>query len=191
MDYKQVYLPKYHFIRAESMSTEKYLRLFFPFESLDVVKKGIQSRWNLSGVKAMMALALTLADRPTSVGMCCQRQYAERYDWMIQALQDWAFTFLTGFLYYLDAEKMDDLTKEIFRRGMSAFGGAAPTYHIELRERHTMVWDFHSLLLQIQFMLSVMLTDEHCRVSCCPNCGRVFLSDNGQAHLCGECRERS
>ena len=43
---------------------------------------------------------------------------------------------------------------------MTAFEGIAPEYHIELRERSTIVWDFHSLLLAIQMMFSVMLADE-------------------------------
>ena len=38
MDYEAVYLPKNHFIKAESMETEDYLTLFYPFDHLDVVK---------------------------------------------------------------------------------------------------------------------------------------------------------
>ncbi|MBQ8092859.1 MAG: hypothetical protein IJ242_04710 [Clostridia bacterium] len=190
MEYEQVYLPKNHFIREEVMQTEDYLHIFFPFEPPDVVKYGVQSRWNISDDKSMMALAMTLADRPMSVNLCCQRRYAEQYDWIVRMLQDWAFTFLTGFLYYLDNERMDDLTREIFQKGMSAFGGSAPTYHIELRERPTLVWDFHSLLLQIQMLFSVMLTDESSTMRCCPNCGRVFVAEYGEDGLCPECRSR-
>ena len=43
---------------------------------------------------------------------------------------------------------------------MAAFGGIAPTYHIELLDRPTIVWDFQSLLLGVQMMFSFMLTDE-------------------------------
>ena len=32
---------------------------------------------------------------------------------------------------------------------MAAFGGIAPTYHIELLEKPTIYWDFHSLLLDV------------------------------------------
>ena len=39
MDYEAVYLPKNHFITAESMETEDYLALFYPFDQLDLVKK--------------------------------------------------------------------------------------------------------------------------------------------------------
>ena len=38
MDYEKVYLPKNHFIKAESMETEDYLALFYPFDQLDLVK---------------------------------------------------------------------------------------------------------------------------------------------------------
>ena len=49
MDYEAVYLPKNHFIKEESMATEDYLALFYPFDELDVVKKGVESSWNVSG----------------------------------------------------------------------------------------------------------------------------------------------
>lgn len=190
MEYEQVYLPKNHFIREEVMQTEDYLRLFFPFHAPDLVKRGVQSRWSISDDKSMMALAMALADRPMSVNLCCQRQYSERYDWIVRVLQDWAFTFLTSFLYYLDKERMDDLSRELFQKGMSAFGGSAPTYHIELQERPTMVWDFHSLLLQVHMLFSVMLTDDTSSMRCCPNCGKVFVAENGGNDLCPECRSR-
>ena len=47
MDYEKVYLPKNHFIKAESMETEDYLALFYPFDQLDLVKKGIESSWSV------------------------------------------------------------------------------------------------------------------------------------------------
>lgn len=40
MEYKAVYLPKNHFIKEESMGTDEYLSLFYPFDKLDLVKKG-------------------------------------------------------------------------------------------------------------------------------------------------------
>ena len=49
MDYEAVYLPKNHFIKAESMETEDYLALFYPFDQLDVVKQGVESSWSVSG----------------------------------------------------------------------------------------------------------------------------------------------
>jgi hypothetical protein len=188
MDYKQVYLPKNHFIREEVMQTEDYLNLFFPFERPDLHKHGTESRWSIADDKPMMALAMALADRPMAVILCCQRQYAERFDWIVQALKDWVFTFLTSFLFYLDLDRMDDLSKELFIKGMSAFGGSAPTYHIELRERPTIVWEFHSLMRQIQMLYSFMLTDEESTLTCCANCGRVFVSEQGEKFCCDVCK---
>ncbi len=37
--YEAVYFPKNHFIKEESMTTEKYLSYFFPFDRIDFVKK--------------------------------------------------------------------------------------------------------------------------------------------------------
>lgn len=187
MEYEQVYLPKNHFIREEVMQTGDYLNLFFPFDRPNLEKKGTESRWSIANDKPMMALAMALSDRPMAVNLCCQRQYAERFDWIVQALKDWAFTFLTSFLYYLDQDKMDDLTKELFLKGMAAFGGSAPTYHIELRERPTIVWEFHSLMRQIQMLYSFMLTDEDSTLTCCANCGKVFVAEHGERYCCDIC----
>lgn len=55
---------------------------------------------------------------------------------------------------------LDDMQKQLYCQGMAAFGGIAPTYHIELLERPTIVWDFHSLLLGVQMIFSFMLTEK-------------------------------
>ena len=64
MEYKAVYLPKNHFIKEESMGTDEYLSLFYPFDQLDLVKKGITSTWNVSGDRTMVALTMTFMDEP-------------------------------------------------------------------------------------------------------------------------------
>ena len=92
MDYEAVYLPKNHFIKAETMETEDYLALFYPFDKLDVVKKGVKSDWTVSGDRAMIALTMTFADEPMAKTMSFQREYAEPYDWVAQQFKDWAFT---------------------------------------------------------------------------------------------------
>ena len=102
MDYEAVYLPKNHFIKAETMETEDYLALFYPFEQLDVVKKGVESDWTVSGDRTMIALTMTFADEPMAKTMSFQREYAEPYDWIAQQLKDWAFTLTTSILYYHD-----------------------------------------------------------------------------------------
>ena len=44
--YDAVYLPKNHFIKQETLSTEDYLAYFFPFDKISFVKKGQESMWN-------------------------------------------------------------------------------------------------------------------------------------------------
>ncbi len=117
--YEAVYLPKNHFIKEESMTTEQYLSYFFPFD------------------------------------------------------------------------KLDDMQKDLYRQGMATFGGIAPTYHIELLEKPTIVWDFHSLLLAIQMMFSFMLTDEKSSLKVCKHCGKVFLASRPNTVFCsGQCKNQ-
>lgn len=70
MEYEAVYLPKNHFIKEETMSTEKYLAQFFPFDKLDVIKRGIESMWNIQNDRVMMALALTMTDSENPIKLC-------------------------------------------------------------------------------------------------------------------------
>ena len=113
MEYEAVYLPKNHFIKEETMSTEKYLALFFPFDKQDVIKRGIESMWNIQNDRVMMALALTMTDKPMAVNMSFQREYAERYEWMKQQFIDWAFTYINSFLYYEDYDTLSDETRQM------------------------------------------------------------------------------
>ena len=191
MDYEAVYLPKNHFIREESMSTQDYLALFFPFEQLDIQKKGSKSQWNLAGDRTMLALALTMQDAPQAVNMSFQREYAERYDWLARQFKDLAFSFYSSFLYYNDYDDLDEMTRELYRQGMSAFGGIAPTYHIALLDKPTIIWDFHSLLLCLQMMFSFMLTDGDSPLKACKHCNKIFIASRPNAEFCGpQCKNR-
>ena len=49
-----------------------------------MIKHGIESMWNIENDRVMMALAMTMTDKPMAVNMSFQREYAERYDWMKQ-----------------------------------------------------------------------------------------------------------
>ena len=123
--------------------------------------------------------------------MCFMRNYAERYDWLEQTFQDWSFTFLSSFLFYEEDEEMDEDTRDIYRQGMAAFGGIAPTYHIELLDRPTIVWDFHSLLLGVQMMFSFMLTDETSSLKVCKHCGDAFIANRPNSVFCSSrCKNR-
>ena len=184
MDYEAVYLPKNHFIKEESMATEDYLALFYPFDKLDVVKKGVESSWNVSGDNMMIALTMTFMDEPMAKNMSFQREYAEPYDWVAQQFKDWAFTLTTSVLYYNDYDSIDEDTRNLYRKAMAAFGGLAPTYHIELLEKPTIYWDFHSLLLGIQMMFSFMLVDDAKPLRLCKHCQKVFLGSRANSAFC-------
>jgi len=190
VDYNAVYLPTNHFIREEVLDTKEYLSYFFPFEKPDFYKKGKESLWFINNDRKMMALAMTFRKEPQAQVMCFMRNYAERYDWLEQVFQDWSFTFLSSFLYYEDYEDMDETVRDIYRKGMAAFEGIAPEYHIELRERPAIVWDFHSLLLAIQMMFSFMLADETSSLKICANCYQAFFTENeNDDFCCAECEE--
>lgn len=191
MDYEAVYLPKNHFIREESMTTQDYLTLFFPFEKLDIQKNGMASQWNLTGDREMIALALTMQDAPRAVAMSFQREYAERYDWLAQQFKDLAFSFYSSFLYYNDYDDLAEMTRDLYRQGMAAFGGIAPTYHIALLDRPTIIWDFHSLLLCLQMMFSFMLTDTDSTLKACKHCNKIFAASRPNAEFCSpQCKNR-
>ena len=123
--------------------------------------------------------------------MSFMRDYGERYDWLVAVFRDWAFTFMTTFLYYTDKDTLDEETLDLYRKGMAAFYGNAPTYHIELRDRPTIVWDFHSLMLNIKLMFSFMLTDENTPLRLCRECARPFIAPRSISYFCSPvCREK-
>ena len=184
MDYEAVYLPKNHFIKEESMATDKYLSLFYPFDQLDLVKKGIESTWNVSGDRTMIALTMTFMDEPMAKNMSFQREYAEPYEWVAQQFKDWAFTLTTTFFYYNDYDFMGEDERGLHRKAMAAFGGIAPSYHIELLDKPTIYWDFHFLLLGIQMMFSFMLVDSDQPLRLCKHCQKVFLGNRSNAAFC-------
>ena len=191
MDYEAVYLPKNHFIREESMSTMDYLNLFFPFDKPDVVKRGVESMWNIRNDRVMMALAMTMSDKPTAVNMSFQREYGERYEWMQQQFEDISFTYLTSMLYYEDYDTLTAEQKMLMQQGMEAFGGIAPTYKIRLLDKPTIVWDFHSLMLGVQMMFSFMLTDQDKPIRICKHCSEVFVASRPSAIFCSpQCKNK-
>ena len=149
MDYEAVYLPKNHFIKAESMETEDYLALFYPFDQLDLVKKGIESSWSVSGDNMMVALTMTFASEPMAKTMSFQREYAEAYDWVAQQFKDWAFTLTTSVLYYNDYDSIDEDTRNLYRKAMAAFGGIAPSYHIELLDKPGQLKDVSRIIADL------------------------------------------
>ena len=190
MNYEAVYLFRNHFIEQETMSTEDYLSNFFPFGKLDIEKKGTEYEWNIEGGRDMRALALTFSEEPTAMNMSFQRRYAERYDWLVTQFRDLTFNLLGAFLYGEDYKKLDEDGRRLYQRGIAAFGSVAPTYHISLLDRPVLVWDFYSLLSELQMVSSVMLTDEERPVRLCRECMEPFVADSPDAFVCPDCGNR-
>jgi len=189
-DFKQVYLLKNQFIREEAMDTPEYLKLFFPFEMPAFAKNEKGHVLNLTD-RTMIALAMTFRTDPQAMVMTFMRNYGERYDWLMEVFRDWAFTFMTAFLYYHDKDSTDKTTLNLYRQGMATFDGNAPTYHIELRDKPTIVWDFHSLLMGIKMVLSFKLTDDRHPLRMCEHCQRAFVAKRVDSKFCSvECRTK-
>ena len=187
--YEKVYLPKNPFLRKETMETQNYLRLFFPFIQPDFRKTGVESVWQTDD-KYEIAFAMTFQADPQAKAMSFMRNYGERYDWLCKLFKDWAFLVLTTKFYLEDRNREDPDVLALYRKGIAAFEGIAPTYHIELRDKPTLVWDFHSLLLDIRFLLSIMLTDDHTPLKLCKRCQKPFIATNpGEEYCSEECRK--
>ena len=100
---------------------------------------------------------------------------------MKQQFIDWAFTYINSFLYYEDYDTLNDETRQMMQQSMAAFGGIAPTYHIALLDKPTIVWDFHSLLLGVQMMFSFVLTDSENPIKLCRHCTKAFVASRPSA----------
>ena len=191
MNYDTVYLTRNPVIDADSMLTDKYMEYFFPFGQPDIIKSQNGVTLNIAGDVSMMALALTMSDRPVAFGAEFQKEYAERIDWIIRIMRDLSFVFITSFLYYNDFEKLSDSQKDIYRKSIAIFDGIAPTYHVELLDTPTMVWDFNSLLTVVRTMFYLLLTDKKTPLRLCKHCQEPFIASRPSAVFCSPaCKNR-
>ncbi len=193
IEYEKVYLLKNQFIRQESMDTQEYLNLFFPFNKPNFYKQGLQSVWTVSGEDRTEALlSVTFQDDSQAKAMSFLRDYGERYDWLKEVFRDWAFTLLSSFMYYHDQGILDKDSLALYRKGLACFEGNAPSYHLALRDHTVMVWDFHSLMLAIKFLFSIRLTDPVNPMRLCDYCQKAFIGKRADSKFCSvECRERA
>ena len=147
-----------------------------------MVKRGVESMWNIQNNRVMMALAMTMSDKPMAVNMSFQREYAEPYEWMKQQFIDLAFTFLTSVLFYEDYDDMTPYQILLMQEGMTAFA---------LLDKPTIIWDFHSLMLGIQMMFSFMLTDSETPVKLCKHCAKAFIASRPSTVFCSpQCKNK-
>ena len=191
MHYEKVYLPKNHFIREEALETEQFLDYFFPFQKLNLRKRGMKSVWEVEGDTDTIALMLTFSNEPEAVRMSFLKEYAEPLDWIAKALKDLTFPFITSKYFYEDADAFDADEKKLMAQGVAAFGGIAPTYRIALLDKPTIVWDFHSLLIGLQMMFSFMLAADKAPLRMCPHCDTIFVAKrSNQRFCCDTCRRK-
>jgi hypothetical protein len=85
--YESVYLPKNHFIKAETLSTEEYLSYFYPFDHPDFRKNGMKSGWSVTD-RDGIAITITMGNAPQAVAMGLQKEYVERYDCLVKKFTD-------------------------------------------------------------------------------------------------------
>ena len=193
--YEKVYFPRNAFIREESMDTVEYLKNFYPFKMPDFKKRGVDSVWNSQNEDddLMKTLMLTYTGKrdPQAMAMSFIRDYGERYEWMAEVFKDWAFTLMTTHIYYDKNDPANEATRKVYESGMTAFEGNAPTYHLELRDKPVIVWDYYSLMLCVKLMLNVMMTDEEPPIRLCRQCMKPFLVSEEEKEFCSpQCRRK-
>ena len=191
MDYEKVYLPKNHFIREEALETEQFLDYFYPIKKPLLRKRGVKYTWEVEGDTDAVALELTFSSEPTAKKMSFQKEYAEPLDWIAKALKDMTFPFITSKYFYEHGDAFAADEKKLMAQGVAAFGGIAPTYRIALLDKPTIVWDFHSLLIGLQMMLSFMLAEDKTPLRMCDSCDTIFVANRKtQRYCCDKCRRK-
>lgn len=189
MDYFYVYLPTNDFIREESMETQAYTDLFFPFEKPTYRKEGDLVEWDIEGDVPIQALMLTLSqyDTPIATQMTFLRGYAEDLTWVKNVFRAFAYNLLTTLYYY--SIPLTDEERTSFRYSLQIFEGAAPTCHLELWDRPVVMWDYHSLLLGLQMAVFFTITNPKSPIHLCRNCGKAFFASRPNQLYCSDrCR---
>ena len=192
MEYFHAYFPKNQFVRDDYIWSPDYVSRFFPFDDVVDREKGkVDTEWRIGNDKDMLNLMLSFRNEPKAVGMSTWRQYCEPYMWYADQLKNYACTFLTSVYYYSDYDRSSDESRELLNKSMKAFGGIAPSYHIELHDKPVLYWDFHSLMHAIEMMLSLMITDDENPLHMCKHCGKIFISTRSNAAFCSPtCKNR-
>ena len=185
MDYHYVYLPKNDFIRDESMETEAYTDLFFPFKKPTYRKDGDYVEWDVEGDVPVQALMLTCHTyTPIAMQMSFLREYAEDIEWQKKVFKSFAFNFLSVYFYYSGSCDKDEM--ETLQWGMRMFEGTSPTCHIALEDRPVLVWDFYSLLQALQMAFSFTLTNPQSPIKICDNCDKAFFASRQNQKFCSD-----
>ena len=191
IDYENVYLLKNPYIKQEFMDTMEYMDYFYPFEKPEFQKSGLDSLWNITNDFRMGGLAVMLGHLPQAQLMSFLRIYAERFDWIEESFREIAFQAVTCHYYYNEPEYTDSDERRLYQKAIMAYDAIAPTYHIELRERPILTWDFSSLLQIIHYSMAFAIADDHSTIRMCDQCGNAYISKGKDDIFCSEeCREK-
>ena len=173
------------------METKQFLDYFYLFKKPLLRKRGVEYTWEVEGNTDAIALELTFSSEPTAKRMSFQKEYAEPLDWIITALKDMTFPFITSKYFYEHGDAFDANEKKLMAQGVAAFGGIAPTYRIALLDKPTIVWDFHSLLIGLQMMFSFMMAEDKTPLRMCDSCDTIFVATRKtQRFCCDKCRRK-
>lgn len=173
------------------METKQFLDYFYLFKKPLLRKRGVEYTWEVEGNTDAIALELTFSSEPTAKRMSFQKEYAEPLDWIITALKDMTFPFITSKYFYEHGDAFDVDEKKLMAQGVAAFGGIAPTYRIALLDKPTIVWDFHSLLIGLQMMFSFMMAEDKTPLRMCDSCDAIFVANRKtQRYCCDKCRRK-
>ena len=189
---EKIYLPKNRYIKEEFMPFTDYVNLFFPYEQeVNKPETDPSEEDTLITDSSSAVMAFVTSGMSDGMQLVYKREYAERLDWMLKFFEDMFFTFTTCFLYYLDYNTLNDARIRLMKKSMYSFGGQTPRYHIELRDEPTLVWEFPSLMLGIQMMVSFMLTDKDSSIKVCKHCGKAFVAKRSNSEFCSpQCKNQ-
>ncbi len=74
--------------------------------------------------------------------------------------------------------------KDLYQQMMMAFSTNSPTYHIRLLDKPTLVWNFGSLAIAAQMLLSLSITDDKTPIRLCKHCTKAFIPTRPNALFC-------
>jgi hypothetical protein len=161
------------------MPSKEYAKTFFPFDEKLNVDQNPHGYYTKDDGSIMVSLAVR--NKPKAIEMCYRRSYAEPLDWLYTQFKDWAILYYSIIAH---GEEKDPQEAEFYREVIAAYDGNVPSYHIEIFDKPTLVWDFHSLMVVIHLVFGLMITDDKQPLRSCKHCNRVFTAKHPKAVFC-------
>jgi hypothetical protein len=173
------------------LPTNEYVDMFFPFDKQNFNSVKGQSEYNIDldhKDKQQSALFMTFNETSMAVALTVRRGYAEQYKWLVEQVVQLAYYFYAAMFFY--DGKLDEESRELYRRGMAAFACNAPQYRIRLYDNKPQIkWEFNSLWQTIQTIFGFALTDEERPMRMCKQCNKAYIAKDPRAQFCSrECK---